>query len=100
MLFGTINADKILTINDGDYNSLVRITNVPTKIIQPDTDPTVSAVYGKYLISAIKNGGGIAEHKSYSSGGHTPSWGGITTFDGVQCYDNEAELVKWFRRWE
>ena len=100
MLFGTINADKILTIDDGDYNDLVRITNVPTKIIQPDTDPTVSAVYGKYLISAIKNGGGIAEHKSYLSGGHTPSWGGTTTFDGVQCYDNEAELVKWFRRWE
>ena len=32
--------------------------------------------------------------------GENVEWDATHTFDGVQCYDNEAELVKWFRRWE
>lgn len=101
ILLGTINADAIATPDEGDYSQIAKMTHVPTKIIQPDTDPTVSAIYGKYMIQAIKRGGGIAEHKSYPSGGHTPGpdWGGVCNYKGVECYDCEAEVLKWFDRW-
>lgn len=91
--------------NPENFAKLVKIQNVPVKIWQADTDPTVPAKYGKYLIQSIKNSGGIAEHRGYTSGGHTPGWGEKISAinekgESVEGYTNEVECYYWFKRWE
>lgn len=109
MTCGAVNGGSILTTATSGYEdlytSLIKIHKVPTKIWQADTDPTVSAEFGKYIISAIKNGGAIAYHRSYPSGGHTAWWGDIVTITNAQGksvrgYTNEVECYYWFKRWE
>lgn len=108
MTSGGINVSAILTTgtNVADlYASYAKIHKVPVKIWQSDADPTVPAQFGKYIVSAIKKAGGIAFHRAYPSGGHTPGWGNTVTVKNAQGqnvsgYSNEVELYYWFKRWE
>ena len=109
MTCGAVNGDSILTTATSDYadlyGSLIKTHKVPIKIWQSDADPTVSAEFGKYIVSAIKKSGGIAYHRSYPSGGHTPGWGdtiSVQSLQGVTLapYTNEYECYLWFKRWE
>lgn len=109
MTCGVVNGDSILTTATSDYadlyGSLIKTHKVPTKIWQSDADPTVSCEFGKYIVSAIKKSGGIAYHRRYPSGGHTPGWGDTVTVTNekgktVSGYSNEIECYYWFKRWE
>lgn len=109
ILNGVVNKDSVLvtdaTASADAYNALIKIPTVPCKIWQSDVDTTVSPEYGKYFVQSIKNGGGIAEHRSYPSGGHTPAWGDTVTITNsqgksVSGYTNEVECYYWFKRWE
>ena len=104
-----VNGESILTTATSSYadlyNGLIKINKVPIKIWQSDADPTVYPEFGKYIVSAIKKAGGIAYHRSYPSGGHTPGWGDtVSTTDlkgnSVTPYSNEYECYMWFKRWE
>lgn len=111
ILSNVINSSTVLTVDEAAnadaYNALIKICAFPVKIWQADTDPTVPAEYGKYFVQSIKNGGGIAEHRSYPSGGHTPPWGSNTitvtspaTGKSVTVNSTFYEIYLWFKRWE
>lgn len=109
ILIGVVNANDVLntepSVNSDAYNALVKIPKVPIKIWQADTDPTVPCEFGKYFVQAVKNGGGVAEHRSYPSGGHTPGWGNDVTVTDATGADITAttsvyEMYLWFKRFE
>lgn len=111
MTAGAVNANGsgIYDTNNSEYEaayqSLIKLQKVPLKIWQSEADPTVPADFGKYLVQAVKNAGGIAEHRSYPSGGHTPGWGNNVIVqdvsgNSIEAYSNEYECYLWFKRFE
>ena len=104
-----INSEQIFNTKTSnyktDYDKLIRVCRIPFKIWQAETDPTVLSSFGKYIVSASKQSGGISYHRSYPSGGHTPGWGDeveVTDLkdETIQVYTNEYECYLWFKRFD
>lgn len=94
------------SIADSAYDKLIKFSNVPIKIWHCDDDPTVNPKYSKKLIDAIVRGGGIAQLRTFKTGGHAC----MTSGENVtlnNLYDvpfaapaAQVEMLYWLQRWE
>ena len=88
------------------YSELIKYHPVPLKIWHNDDDGTVLQRYSEYLVTSIRNSGGLAYLRKFPSGGHN-AWDNGNTIN-VQTFDGESYTVRasgyeaglWFKRFD
>ncbi len=77
----TANANYGNEAEAAAYNSMQKIYPVPIKIWHCMDDSTVYYRYSLFMVNMIKNGGGQAWLRSFTTGGHVGGWNGGSVSD-------------------
>lgn len=76
---------------------------VPIKLFHASNDNIAPYRYSQYYYEMCKRGGSIAELRTFTDGGHSPTGNTLTvTVNGVEIATNvlSVELLNWFQRFE
>ena len=105
LLIRTIGDHQTANANFGNeaeanaYNSMQKIYPVPIKIWHCEDDALVPFRYSQFMVNMIRNGGGQAWLRSYTTGGHVGGWDtGSITDAGVTTSIPFYESILFFNR--